>query len=393
MTLALEGIRVVDLARGIAGPTTSMYLGDQGAEVIKIEPPPDGDPSRSGRDASPFLQGNGLGFMVKNRNKKSLLLDIRKAEGRDVLLKLLQTSDVVVVNFREAAGKRLGLDYASLHERNPRLIYASVSGYGTKGPHAQRGGYDRVIQGFAGVMYRHMPDGTPITAGLYAADTATPMLLSYGIMCALWSREKTGVGQKVEGSLLQTWLALQLNVLQRADDDPAPVEEPEERLYLMYRCSDGKYINICPNNRGQITRTCKALDLGEILADPRMDDPNGLQEIRDEVLHPTLVELLATRPSQYWLDLLYEADVPCGPILSRREVFEEPQALANEMLTTVQHPKAGRTTMVGVPVRLSETPGAIQRPAPLLGADTDEILTNLGYGAGEIGHLQDLGVV
>ena len=213
MALPLEGIRVVDLARGIAGPTTSMYLGDQGAEVIKIEPPPDGDPSRSGRDASPFLQGNSLGFMVKNRNKKSLLVDIRKPEGRDVVLKLLETSDVVVVNFREAAGKRLGLDYDSLHELNPRLIYAAVSGYGTKGPHAHRSGYDRVIQGFAGVMYRRMPDGMPITAGLYAADTATPMLLSYAIMLALWSREKTGVGQKVEGSLLQTWLALQLNVL------------------------------------------------------------------------------------------------------------------------------------------------------------------------------------
>ena len=179
MTLALEGIRVVDLARGIAGPTTAMYLGDQGAEVIKIEPPPHGDPSRTGRDVSALLQGNSLGFMVKNRNKKSVMLDIRKPEGRDVLLKLLKTSDVIVVNFREAAGKRLGLDYASLRELNPRIIYASVSGYGTKGPHAKRGGYDRVIQGFAGVMYRRMPDGTPITAGLYAADTATPMLLSY----------------------------------------------------------------------------------------------------------------------------------------------------------------------------------------------------------------------
>lgn len=393
MALPLEGIRVVDLARGIAGPVTSLYLGDQGAEVIKVEPPPGGDPSRNGRDVSPFLRGNSLGFMVKNRNKKSLLLDIRQPEGKEVVLKLLESSDVVVVNFREAAGKRLGLDYASLHERHPRLIYASVSGYGTKGPHAHRGGYDRVIQGFAGVMYRHMPDGTPITAGLYAADTATPMLLSYAIMLALWTREKTGLGQKVEGSLLQTWLALQLNVLQRADDDPAPVEEPEERLYLVYRCGDGKYINICPNNYGQIARTCQALGLTEILADPRLEDPNRRPELREEVLHPTLVELLATKPARHWLDLLFEADVPCGPVLSRPEVFDEPQVLANEMLTTVQHLKAGRTTMVGTPFRLSETPGPIHRPAPLVGEHTEEILTKLGYGTEEIGRLRELGIV
>jgi len=182
-------------------------------------------------------------------------------------------------------------------------------------------------------------------------------------------------------------------VLQRADDDPAPVDEPEERLYLVYRCSDGKYINICPNNHGQIVRTCQALGLVEIQADPRLDDPNRRPEVRDEVLHPTLVELLATKPSQHWLNLLFDADVPCGPVLSRMEVFDEPQVLENEMLTTVRHPKAGRTTMVGVPFRLSETPGAIHRSAPLVGEHTEEILTKLGYGAEEIGRLRALGIV
>jgi crotonobetainyl-CoA:carnitine CoA-transferase CaiB-like acyl-CoA transferase len=392
MALALEGIRVVDLARGIAGPTTATYLADQGAEVIKVEPP-EGDPTRRGRDTSPSLQGNSLSFVSRNRNKKSLKLDIRQPAGRDVLLKLLDETDVVVVNFREAAGRRLGLDYASLHERNPRLIYASVSGYGTRGPFAERGGYDRVIQGLAGVMYRRMPDGTPITAGLYAADTATPMLLSYGIMLALWTREKTGRGQKVEGSLLQTWIALQINVLQRADDDPPPADEPGEPLYLVYRCGDGKYINICPNNEGQITRTCQALGLEHILEDPRLDDAKHRHQVRDEVLHPALVELLATRPSRHWLDLLYEADVPAGPVLSRQEVFDEPQVLENEMLTTVQQSEGGRATMVGVPFRLSETPGAIRRPAPGVGEHTEEILTTLGYSAEEMDLLRTQRIV
>jgi crotonobetainyl-CoA:carnitine CoA-transferase CaiB-like acyl-CoA transferase len=212
-------------------------------------------------------------------------------------------------------------------------------------------------------------------------------------MLALWDREKTGRGQKVEGSLLQTWIALQINVLQRAEDDPAPFEEDAEPLYLVYRCGDGRYINICPNNEGQITRTCEALGLVDILADPRMKDPDERHDVRDKVLHPALIELLATRPSQHWLDLLYEADVPCGPVLSRQEVFEEPQVLENEMLTTIKHPRAGRTTMVGVPFRLSETPGAIRRAAPLVGEHTEEILADLGYATEDVQRLRELGIV
>ena len=387
MAYALEGIRVLDLAQHVAGPTTSMYLADQGADVIKVEAWPKGDSSR-GSNTTAFLKENGRGFMVINRNKRSIVLDIRKPQGNDVLRRLLKDADVIVLNFRRAAAKRLGVDYETLSALNPRLVYATLSAFGTKGPNADKGGYDRILQGMAGVMYRRMPNGTPITAGLYAADSSTPMMLAYGIMLALWVREKTGLGQKVEGSLLQTWIALQATDLVRAEEDP---EQPEERTtdvgFGVYQCGDGQWINIAPNNDRQFTNACKALGLDYVLEDPRFDVPAQRTLLREEI-DPEVAKVIRAGSSQDWLARFNDADVPCGPILTKSQVFDDPQIVANDMLTTVQHPKAGRTRMVTVPLKLSATPGAIRKPSPLLGEHTDEILKEVGYSSEEIGQLK-----
>ncbi len=387
MAYALEGIKVLDLAQHVAGPTTSMYLADQGADVIKVEAWPKGDSSR-GSSTTAFLKENGRGFMVINRNKRSIVLDIRKPQGNEVLRRLVKDADVVVLNFRLAAAKRLGVDYETLSALNPRLVYATLSAFGTKGPNADKGGYDRILQGMAGVMYRRMPNGTPITAGLYAADSSTPMMLAYGIMLALWVREKTGLGQKVEGSLLQTWIALQATDLVRAEEDP---EQPEERTtdvgFGVYQCADSQWINIAPNNDRQFTNACKALGLDYVLEDPRFDDPAQRTLLREEI-DPEVAKVIRAGSSQDWLARFNDADVPCGPILTKSQVFDDPQIVANDMLTTVQHPKAGRTRMVTVPLKLSATPGAIRKPSPLLGEHTDEILKGVGYSSEEIDQLR-----
>ena len=385
MDNALEGIKVLDLASNTAGPGVSMYLGDLGADVIKVEPRW-GDAAR-GTGTTAFLKTNSRRFMTLNRNKRGITVDIRKPEGSEIIHKMAADADVIVVNFRADAAARMGIDYDTLNRINPRLIYASVSAYGNKGPHANRGAYDRVLQGLAGVMYRHMPDGTPITAGLYAADASTPMLLAYGVMAALWAREKTGVGQKVEASLLHTWLALQLTELTRADDDPTPDADGADSGFGIYQCGDGKWINIAPNNDRQFASACKTVGMDYVLEDPRFDDPAQRPQLRKEI-HPKIAELLETGSSEDWLKRFYEADIPCGPIRTREEVLVEPQVLENEMLMEVQHPQAGRTRMVSMPLRFSVTERVTPRAAPLLGEHTDEVLGQLGYTAEQIASLK-----
>ena len=390
MAQPLDGIRVIDLAQLVPGPGVSMYLGDLGADVIKVEPR-EGDQIR--RMGAPKLWGeNSPSFSVVNRNKKGITVDIRKPQGQEIIHKLAANADVLVVNLRADAAERLRVDYDTLRSVNPRLVYASVSAYGTRGPYAKEGGYDRILQGLAGVMHRRMPDGTPITAGVYASVSSTAMMLAYGIMVALWVREKTGVGQMVEASLLHTWLALQLTELTRADDDPDPGVERADSNFGVYQCGDGKWINIAPNNDRQFARACEVLGMGSMLEDPRFKDPAQRPQLRNE-LHPKIAELFKTDSSDAWLERLYDADIPAGPIRTREEIFQEPQVLENEMLMEVQHPMVGRTRMVSTPLRFSAMPGGIRSAAPLLGEHTQEVLGRLGYTAEQIAGLKSQEVV
>lgn len=388
---ALSGIRVIDLAQHLAGPGTSMYLADQGADVIKVEPRLTGDANRRSGGTT-LTAGNSPGFLVLNRNKRSITLDIRQPRGRDVLLRLVDSADVLIHNLRRRVTEKLGLTYEELRERNPRLIYGWISAFGAAGPYADKGGYDRMTQGFSGAMSRRDHEGAPITAGLWISDCSVPMLMSYGITLALLARQKTGLGQKVETSLLQAAVAMQSTSLVRVERDPSPPAEPGSPGYGIYRCGDGVYINVCALQQDQFQRFCLSLELTHLADDPRFYDPSRQGEFRADV-YPVLDEVMKTKTADEWLTILDEADVPAAPILSKDEVFEEPQMLENEIIVPVDHPIVGPTRMFGVPIKLSMTPGSIRRPAPLLGEHTEDVLHELGYSADEIAELQSQSVI
>lgn len=390
MPLALEGVKVIDLAQALAGPGSSMYLADQGADVIKIEPP-GGDESRS-LSNDPVLGDYSRGFMVLNRNKRGITLDIQKPEGKDVLYKLVEQSDVMITNLRAKTAARLGADYQTLQKINPRLIYGHVMGWGSKGPYADKGGYDRLTQGMSGAMYRRWADGTPVTAGLWVSDPSVPMLMAYGVMLALWARAKTGVGQKVDTSLLQAAIAMQNTFLVRVEKAEQPFNSFESATYGIYKCGDDAYINITALRQRQAKALYELLDVGYLADDPRATDPGRRDEFRNDV-YPIIEAIFLTKTSKEWLELLDKADIPAAPILDREQVFDEPQVIENKMIVPVDHPRAGPVRMFGPPINLSGMPAQIRRPAPLLGEHTDEVLGELGYGKEQIGDLRNKGII
>ena len=387
----LAGIRVIDVAINYAGPTTSMYLADQGADVIKIERRITGDTSRRSGN-TPFLKLNSRHFMAINRGKRSITLDIQKPEGQEVVRQLAQRADVLVENFRPSVMDRLGIGYDALAALNPRLIYVSLTAFGAKGPYADKAGFDRLVQGMAGAMFRRDAEGRPQTTGVWIADWSAPMLASYGIALALLARQQTGRGQRVETSLMQAAIAMQLGDLTVVEDDPTPPRGDEPPAYNCYQCSDGVFINLAAILPHQFARLCEVLDLPHLAHDERLTDPRRRAELHREA-SPLIHALLATRPAQEWLDVLNGADVPCAPIVDRTQVPYEEQVIANEMMVPIEHPVVGPTRILGVPLRLSATPSVPLRPAPLLGEHTDAILRSLGYTAERIAELREAEVI
>lgn len=385
MGYVLEGIKVVEVGQMLAAPATSMYLADQGADVVKIEQRRYGDPVRTlGTNA--FLGNYSKTYLTLNRSKRGMTLDIKKDEGRAILLRLVEGADVFIENFRPGVAERLGIGYEKLSKLNPGLVYVSVTAFGPKGPHKNRAGYDGIVAGVAGAMSRRGPDGRPIPVGVSAADMSLPMLLAYGIMLALWERAKTGLGQRVEGSLLHTYLALQLGTMMLVEEDKSP-PRPIDATSNLYQCADGQYIHVTVHTDEQFMRLCHLLDLPHLADDPRVRDPAGKQELRIEV-YPIVEEMLRSAPSAIWLERLDGADIPCGPVLDRSQIYTEPQVEANGMFVSQKHPKVGPTRMVNIPVRLSRTPGGVRKPAPLLGQHTDEVLGELGYTPADIERLR-----
>src|SRR6266545_3239829 len=388
---ALEGLKVIDVAINYAGPTSSMYLADQGAEVIKIERRVTGDTSRR-HGNTPFLKGNSRNFVAINRGKRSITLDITKPDGQVIVRDLAARADVFIENFRPGVMERLGIGYDALSAINPRLIYGSLTAYGPKGPYADKAGFDRLVAGMSGALWRRDAEGRRLGAGTFLADWSAPMLMAFGIMLALAVREKTGLGQRVETSLLQAAIAMQLGELTIIEDDPTPPTEEEPPAYGGYVCADGVTISMTALFPPQWARLCQVMDLPHLADDPRFTDPAKRDELRNEAA-PIFHALFATRPAHEWLDILEAADVPCAPIVERPRVAYHEQVVANDMMVAVNHPVIGLTRIVGVPVKLSRTPSAPLRPAPTLGEHTDDILGELGYSSERIAELRAAEVI
>ena len=375
----LEGIRVVDLTRILAGPYCTMMLGDMGAEIIKVENPDGGDDTRSW--GPPFLNGVSTYFISINRNKKSLTLNLKDERGKELLRDLIRKSDIMVENFRPGTLDKLGFSWEEIHRINPAMIFASLSGFGQTGPRKSEPGFDVVIQGEGGLMsITGEPDGPPNKVGASVADITAGMLAAQGILLSLYHREKTGVGQMVDVSMLDGQVAL---LTYHANGYFATGKIPPRRgnkhpsitPYETYSCKDG-YFNLGVGNDSLWRRFCDAMGLGEIKEDPkfavnkdRVDNRLELQEILDAIFAEKTVEET--------LDGLRGAGVPCGPINNLAQVLSEPQVLAREMVVDVDVPVAGPTKVTGVPIKLSETPGSVRTPPPTLGQHTEEVLESV----------------
>ena len=374
----LAGVRVIDLTRVLAGPFCTMSLGDMGAEVIKIEEPGKGDDTRGW---PPFVSGEATYFLSVNRSKKSLTLNMKAPEGQEILRTLLATADVVLENFRPGTMERLGFGYERLRRTNPRLVYCAISGFGETGPEAHRPGYDLIVQGESGVMdITGFPDGPPVKVGNSIGDLVAGMAAAQGITLALLSRQRTGKGQKVEIGMLDVMASLltyQAGLYWNAGGRPTRRgnEHPSIVPYEVFKARD-VYLTLGVANDPLWERTCRALDREDLIKDPRFDTVSNRVANR-KVLVPLLNEILGARPADEWLARLDKAGVPAGRIKTVAEVCESVQLRARGMMVSLPHPKAGPITVMGVPVRLHDTPGAAAMAPPLLGQHTEEILTGL----------------
>jgi len=388
---ALAGVKVLDLSQMWAVPGAGMYLADQGADITKVEPPW-GDDARRLVTATP-LNGENRHFLLVNRGKRGIVVDITNPEGRGIVYRLIQGMDVLLHNFRPGVAERLGYGYETLRPLNPRLIYVAVTPFGVKGPYADKRAYDLVTQGLTGILSRRrMPDGTPIEAPVWVADCSAPMLIAYGVALALLARERTGRGQKVETSLLAAAIAMQSVEMVRGVEEVNPTSYAVQAMFAPYRCRDGEWLVLVVANNEQWNRMCKVLGIAHVATDPAFSTALARSE-RSPELASILKAVFATKPRDEWLELLQAEEVPCAPVLDREEVFTHAQVLENELIVEVDHPRAGRLRLMGVPVRLSETPGALDLPAPAFDQHTDEVLRELGYTADEIRALREKGIV
>jgi formyl-CoA transferase/CoA:oxalate CoA-transferase len=390
MPAALEGLRVVDLTENLAGPFCTMILADMGAEVIKVERPGGGDESRR---FPPFVQGEGAGFLTLHRGKKSVILDLKDGRGREAFRRLVARADVLVEAFRPGTLDRLGLGPGALRGAHRRLIVCSLSGFGQTGPYRDRGGYDLIAQAMSGLMsVTGEPGRPPAKCGFPLSDTGCGMWAAIGILLAVIARERTGEGQHVDASLFETPLSWSVWHAARyfATGEvvgPMGSAHPSGAPYQAFQGSDGGWFVLSANAQRLWERFCRLIGRPELTADPRFAT-NADRVSHREALAAELAPILRTKPATHWLGALESEGIPAAPVNRLDQAFADPQARAREMVVELDHPVAGRHRVLGVPVKLSATPGAVRAAAPAYGQHTEEVLGTLGYGAEEIRALQ-----
>ncbi len=396
MSGALQGFTVLDFTRVLSGPYCTMQLADMGARVIKVEQPGKGDDTRAW--GPPFVHGESAYFLSINRNKESLTLDLKHPSAMRVLEPLLAKADVVVENFRPGTMTRLGLGYEQLATRFPRLVYCSISGFGQTGPRRQEPGYDAVVQAEGGLMsITGSAEGEPFRLGVAISDIVSGMFAAQGVAFALLARERTGRGQLVDIGMLDATAALltyQAGIYFATGTTPGRMgnRHPTIVPYETFEAADGNFV-VAVGNDEQWRRFCSVLGMDAIAADQRFAT-NRLRLANYDVLRPMLGERLRSRPRAEWVEGLKSAGVPCGSVRDVAEVLQDPQLDARGMIQQVEHAVAGAVRVTGVPIKLSDTPGAVRTPPPTLGQHTQSILSlDAGLQPQEIEELRAAGAV
>ena len=403
MSGALDGIRVLDLTRILAGPMATQTLADLGAEVIKLERPGSGDDTRSW--GPPFLQDragrdtrDSTYFLCCNRGKKSVTVDIARPDGQALVRRLVQNCDVLTENFKVGDLARYGLDYPALSRLNPRLVYCSITGYGQSGPYSERAGYDPIAQAMGGMMaVTGERDGRPQRVGVAVVDVMTANYAVIAILAALRHRDASGRGQHIDLSLLDVQVAAMINVAQaylsagvvaRRNGNEHPSVVPSQS----FQCADGM-IMLAAGNDGQFAKLCEALGRFDLARDPRFAT-NAARVRNRAAVTALLQEALSQQPVTHWTDRLSRAGVPCGPVNDVEQVFADPQVRHRGLRVEVEHPVSGTLPLLASPLRFSETPVDYRLAPPLLGEHTDAVLSELlGMGPGEIEQLRQAGVI
>lgn len=394
MKMALEGVRVIDFTQMMLGPWGTQFLGDMGADVIKIERPKVGEWERGLRAMGELLEGDSPFFLAMNRNKRSLTVNLKDPRGKDIIYKLVEKADLVTENYRPGVMDKLGLGYDDLRKVNPSIVYVSGSGYGPDGPYVARPGQDLLIQSLSGIAaYGGRYDEPPTPAGTSIVDASTALMLAFSSMVGLFHKERTGEGQKIDVSLFNTAIAVQcqelaafMNLSKRWQRSKAGIGGAWlSAPFGIYRTSDG-FIAIAMGSLGQ---------LADLIGEPRLkayDDPDLAYEKRDEI-KPLIDACILTNTSEHWLKLLLEADVWTAKVQTFDDLMDDPQVKHNELIQTIQHPKIGDLRVIGIPVKFSRTPGTIRLAPPLVGEHNEVILHELGYSQAQIGQFQTEGVV
>jgi formyl-CoA transferase/CoA:oxalate CoA-transferase len=385
MPAPLDGLRVVDLTENLAGPFCTMILADMGAEVVKVERPGVGDESRR---FPPFVHGEGAGYLTLHRGKKSVALDLKDARGREAFGRLVGRADVLVEAFRPGTLDRLGLGPDTLRARHPRLIVCSLSGFGQTGPYRERGGYDLIAQAMGGLMsVTGEPGRPPAKCGLPVTDIGCGMWAAMGILLALTARQRSGEGQRVDTSLFEvplawgSWHAARYLATGEVVG-PLGSAHPSSAPYQAFQGSDGAWFVLAGGVQHLWERLCKIVDRPDLVADPRFAT-NADRVRHAAAIEAELVPIFQGRPAAEWIAACEAEGIPAGPVNRLDAAYADPQARAREMVVELDHPTAGLHRVLGIPVKLSATPGAIRGPAPVLGQHTEAVLRELGFDAEE----------